>query len=216
MTYDDLVANTPIWLYAQNRSIVDEMPVIISDAEDQLYQRFDHDLFQTVLTGFTLTAGDPVIDLTAIDDLLEVRAIRLTYQNLGVTSLERRDLEMASMLYAQNRPGRPRFYAEYGSYDVLKVFPTPSVDVTYEITCNVMPPRLGPSQQSNIIIEKFPRAIERSVFRQGALFMKNQADAATYGQEADDALLEANMAIARRRRDNTATRPVETANTRGA
>ena len=216
MTYDDLVTNTPIWLYAQNRDIVAEMPKIISDAEDQVYLRFDHDLFQTVVPNLTLTANDPLIDLSSIDGLLEVRAVRLTYRNGGVTALERRSLEALSMLYSQNRPGRPRFYAEYGNYDQIKVFPTPSVDIPFEITANIEPPRLGPTVQSNIILEKFPRVMDRSVLRQGAIFMKNQQDAATYGQEADDAILEANMAIARRRRDETGTRPVETANTRGA
>ena len=45
--------------------------------------------------------------------------------------------------------------------------------------------------------------------------MKNAQDAATYEGEMMSALQEASIAIARKRRDETGTRPVETSNASG-
>ena len=111
-----------------------------------------------------------------------------------------------------NRPARPRFYAERGGIDLLRVFPVPREDYTLDITANVFPERLSVSVQTNEISDRFPRVYERAVLRQGALFMKNPADAATYGEEMQAAVMEANASIARRRRDETGTRAIETSN----
>lgn len=214
-TYDELIRQVPIWGYNQNRDLVDEMPAIVAQAEDQIFNLIDHDLFQTVITGQTLTTGNPDLDLTGLG-IMEIRAIRLSYRGAySFTALERRDLEMLSMLYTTNRPARPRFYAEYEDIDKVRVFPIPREDYDLEITANVEPPRLTVANQTNKLAEKYPRVYEKACLRQAALFMKNQQDAATYEGEMMSALQEASLAIARKRRDETGTRPVETSNASG-
>lgn len=214
-SYDQLVQNVPIWLYAQNRDLTDNMPQIISDCEDQVFELIDHDLFQTVFTGETLSVGVDLIDLTG-KDIQEVRAIRLHYREGDqYTSLERRNIEFLTMMYNENRPDRPRFYADYGNYNQLKVFPTPRENYDVEITANIQPAKLSGAVQTNVLSARFPRVYEKGCLRQAALYMKNPQDAATYGKEMQDAILEANIAIARRRRDETGVRDIETANKAG-
>jgi hypothetical protein len=214
-TYADLIRDIPIWLYAQNRDIVAEMPRLIKDAEDQIYNLIDHDLFQTVITGSGLVKDNPDLDISAMD-IMEIRAIRIAYRgDNSWTPIERRNLEALTMMYSRMRPGRPRFYADYGNYDGLRFFPVPNADVQLEITANVAPEGLTDTNQTNILATKFPRVYEKAVLKQGALFMKNPNDAATYETEMQAALTEANLQIARRRRDDVGQRPVETANARG-
>lgn len=215
VTYDQLVQETPLGLYAQNRDIVAEMPRLIAKAEDRIFELIDHDLFQTVLTGKTLLAGDPEIDLTS-DGVREVRAIRLAYRGDNQwTSLLRRDLEFLTMLYTVNRPGRPLYYAEYSAIDILRVFPVPREDYQLEVTANVFPERLGPTNQTNILSQRFPQVYEQAVLLRGAIFMKSPKDVATFTDGLNEAVLAANTSIARRRRDQTGTRETETANMAG-
>jgi len=214
-TYDSLVQDTPIWLYAQNRDIVDEMPKLISDAEDQIFEHIDHDLFQTVLTGKQIIANNPDLDLTA-DNVREIRAVRLAWRSAyEFTPLERRELEFLTMLYNSNKPDRPRYYSAYGNLNVIRVFPLPRETYNLEVTVNLHPEKLSPTVQTNILSETFPRVYERAVLRQGAIFMKNPGDAQTYEKEMKDAIGEANIIIARRRRDETGQRAVETSNQAG-
>jgi len=212
--YDELVANTPLWLYAENRDLVDQMPKVIADAEDQIINLIDHYLFQQVIQIAFVDKGTRDLDLSP-HRILELRAMRVLYRNGGMTPLERRDLEALTMLFASNRSGRPRYYAQFGGIDTMRLFPTPSEDITIEITANIEPPRLGPSQQSNIISDRFPRVIERATLRQAAVFMKNAEDEQRYEAEMQAAILEANSAIGRMRRDETGTRRIETINASG-
>lgn len=216
MDYTELVRRTPAWLYAQNRDIVAEMPVIIAQAHEQLFNIIDHDFFRTKIDGITLTL-DGILDLdTLIPDLMEVRAIRLQYRRTGEwTQLYRRDLEMLTALYSTNRPGRPRYYAEYAGPLVVQVFPQPAADYTVEVTCNVRCPVLSPTTPTNLLGDKAERALEKATFRQAALYMKDTAAAQTYEAEMTGAVAELNAAYGRRRRDDTGTRPVETANRAG-
>lgn len=220
LTFDQLVQNTPLWLYSNNRSLVQEMPTIVEMAHNQLINLIDHDLFRTIITGKSLLASTyGVLDLSSEDPrVLEIRAVRVQYQNdeQSWTPLQRRDLETMSMMYARNRPRRPRYYSEYSSPLVIKAFPQPDMDYVVEISANVEPPVLSATNQTNIISEQFPRLMEKATFRQGALYMKNWEDAQIYEKEMATALSEANAQIQRRRRDDVETRPVETANITGA
>jgi hypothetical protein len=219
ITYDELIRRAPEWLYAQNRSLVDEMPAIVSQAHEQLINVIDHDLFRTVITGKTLDNTNlGTIDLSAESPrVLEIRGVRLRYRQSddGWTPLLRRDLETMSMLYARNRPSRPLYYAEYSGPLVIKVFPAPRDVYDLEITANVEPPVLSPTQQTNIMSEWASRAVEKATFRQAAIFMKDWESAQAYEKEMMGAVTEANAQIQRRRRDDTGARPVETANVSG-
>lgn len=218
LTYDELVRRAPIWLYAQNRDITSEMPAIIEQAEDTLLKRIDHDEFKTEITGAVLSTTG-VIDLTAADPaVLEIRAVRVKYRQTADAwwPLLPRDLELLSAMFLSDRPGDPRFYAERGSPLRLQVFPKPRVLTDLSITANVAPVRLGPAQQENVYTKKYPRAIEKAVFYSASLFMRDIEGAQQYSAEMDAALLEAGAQVARRRRDETGTRPRETQNVTGS
>jgi hypothetical protein len=217
VTFDELKRVVPIWLYAQNKTLVAEMPQIIRQAEEELMLRLDHDLFQTILKGKTVSPASPLIDLTTEDPkVMEVRALRLDYNRVGnFTPLERRDLEFLTMLYADARPARPRFWSEYGDINVLKVFPAPQIAYPLEITINVQPEPLSTTVQSNEITTQFPRAMEQATLYRGAVFMKNLKDAELYKAEMEASISEANAALARRRRDMTAKKPRDIANGTG-
>jgi len=215
-TYDDILRETPIWSYAQNADLVAEMPVIIRKAEDQLIKRLDHDIFQSIITSVVdpTVTGD-ILDLTAEDPpVMEVRAIRLVRRGQPVP-LERRNLEMLSMLYSQNRPRQPRFYADYGQSNNFKVFPYPNATYQAEITANVEPERLSPAVQTNVLTGEFSRVLEIAVLNQAAIFMKDAEGMQSYAAELEAAIQEANAQIARRRRDETGRRPTDTINGTG-
>jgi len=218
-TYDEIARRIPLWLYAQNRDLVNEMPAVTEQAHEQLINVMDHDLFRTLIPNLTLTEAEGgVLDLsTQTPRILEVRSIRINYRNGDDdwTPLQRRDLEMLTMLYARNRPNRPLYYAEYNGPLVMKAFPAPREDYSIEITANVEPPVISPANQTNIITEQFPRAMEKAVFRQAALFQKSWEDATIYEKEMMSAVTEANAQTQRRRRDETETKPVDTANVMG-
>jgi len=220
ITYDELIRRVPKWLYAQNRSLVDEMPEMVSEAHNQLLGVLDHDLFRTILTGKQATpASNGVLDLSQEDpDVLEIRAVRVRYRNGDDdwTPLRVRDLEMLTELYARNRPSRPLYYAEYNGPLIIKFFPMPREDYDLEISANVEPPVLSATVQTNVMSLRAPRAVEKAVLRQACLFQKNWEDAQMYEKEMAQAVTEANAQVQRRRRDDTEQRPVEAANVSGA
>jgi hypothetical protein len=219
ITYNELIRRTPVWAYATNRDIVAEMVNIVQEAHEQIIGILDHDLFRTLITTKTLTQSSlGVLNLSAeTPRILEIRAIRMRYRGGSDdwAPLMRRDLEMLSMLYARNRPRQPLYYAEYSGPLVIKAFPAPDRDYDLQITANVEPVVLSPSNQTNIISTQFPRVMEKATFRQAALFMKNWEDAKIYEKEMVDAVNEANAQIQRRKRDTTETRPVDTTNVQG-
>lgn len=217
VSFNELKRVVPIWLYAQNKTLVAEMPNIIRQAEEELMLRLDHDLFQTILRGKVVSPTTPLIDLTTErPKVMEVRALRLDYTRVGnFTPLERRDLEFLTMLYADARPARPRFWAEYGNINTLKVFPAPQMAYPLEITINVQPEPLSDAVQENEITAQFPRAMEQATLYRGSVFMKNMTDAEMYKAEMEASIGEANAALARRRRDMTAKKPRDIANGTG-
>jgi hypothetical protein len=219
LTYDDLLANTPNWLYARNKDITSVMETVVQQAHDQIINLIDHDLFRTVIGGKVLEAANyGVLDLSAeTPRVLEVRGMRLKYKGEdSYTPIQRRDLEMLTMLYARNRPRVPLYYSEYSGTLVLKAFPAPKEDMDLEITANVEPLVLSPTNQTNIISIQAPRVLEKATFRQGALYMKDWQSADAYEKELGVAIQEINAAIQRRRRDETEIRPADASNVSGA
>lgn len=217
ISYTELVRRVPIWLYAQNRSIVGEMPNIIEEAEEQLMLVLDHDLFRTTLGPFTVGPSAPVLDLSNLPTpVMEVRAINIDYRNgNGYTPMERRDAEALRMMYPMRQPRRPKFYSEDGGILLYEFYPFPDRDYEVNVTANVHPARLSDTQDTSILTEQYPRALEKAVLRQGALFMKNYEDATRYENEMMNSVDEANRQTGRRRRDETGERGRETANAGG-
>lgn len=223
VTYDFLIENVPIILMATNRSLVEDMPNIIALAEEELLQRIDHDLFRTLITGVFMGSGatppPPDYDQVDLSDqdprILEVRSINLRYRTEGWTPMLRRNIDTMRMLYPTGQRSRPRYYAEYKSILNYQFFPPPGQEYELEIAANVQYEPLSPTNQTNVVTEQFPRTIEMATVYQAALYMKNPQDVETYKREMEEAINEANLQIARRRRDETGTRPIETTNAVG-
>lgn len=216
LTYNQLVAEVPVLLMAQNRTLAQNMGIVIRQAEDEIIQRLDHDAFRTVITpAFSVDPVNTTIDLTAQPSpVLEVRALRLDLGGQQIT-LERREIERLRMTFGPDDQGVPRFYAEDDAPLVYRVFPTP--DTTYPITvaANVEPDRLSVSVQETLLTRRWPRLVENAVLKYGARFMRNQTDEARFDKAMGEALAEALLQISRRRRDETATKPQTTSNTTG-
>lgn len=216
VTYDELVRVVPLQLYAENTVLIDEMPTIIRQAEDLLLQVVDHDLYQTILDPVVLSVGENMVDLRSVTPrVLEVRSITVQTTG-GEQSLERRNLEFLRALFPVHAAGFPIYYAEKGDINLLQIFPTPFAGVTLEIMANVEVERLSSTQQTNKLTQEYPRAVEKACFYQACVFMKAFDQAQTYQAEMTQAVSEASMALARRRRDETGTRPVETSNATGS
>ena len=217
MTYDELVASVPNWMYAQNRGLAGQMQDIVLKAHRKLFQIIDHDFFRTKITGLVIpTTG--ALDLASQQPpIMEVRAVRLKHRKDDEwTPLFRRDIEAMSMLYSQNRPGRPRYYAEAEGPLQLQVFPTPDREYTIEVSCNQECPILSPAVEQNLLTDRAPQALMFATLRFAALYMKNDADVQRYDTELLQAVAELNAGYGRRTRDDTAERPRDTKNATGS
>ena len=214
--YDELIAEAPQWLYAQNRDLVDNMPEVLAQAELQVYQRLEHDAFRDTINGLTLDT-DGVIDLTSVvPQVFEVRSVRVQYKgDDSYVPLLERNIEYLEMLYGRAKPGRPLYYAEDDTTLYLRAYPKPSSALPLQIRANVEPTALSPSNKTNLVTQRYYRVIQLATFRQAAIYMKNEADTVRYTNELNDALSEANAQIARRRRDETETKPKDTSNKAG-
>lgn len=217
MTYAELVAEVPEWMYAQNRDLVAAMPEIVRDAHLQLFEIINHNFFRTRLTGITIPVTGE-LDLSAEDPaVMEIRAIRLRYRtDTEWVPIFRRDLEMLSTLYARNIPARPRYYAEADGPLILQMFPTPSAAIEAEITCNQRCPILSPTTATNLLSTRADRALKAATIRQAALYMQDAEMIQTWDAEMTAAVNEINAAYGRRERDDTGERPRDTTNASGS
>lgn len=217
MNYATLLANTPTWMFARNKDLPANMERIVAQAHEKLFSIIAHEFFRTRITGLT-TGTDGAIDLsTQTPKVMEVRAIRLKHrQDTEWVPIARRDLEMLGNLYARNRPGRPRFYAELDGPLQLQLYPTPNMAYEVEVTCNRECPVLSPSVETNLLGDRAPLALEAAVYRQAAIFLRDDEATAIYDGEMTKAVNEVNAAYGRRLRDDTAERPRDTTNATGS
>lgn len=217
MTYDDIIAELPTILMAQNRAMVDadQLQRIVREAEDEIIERLDHDVFRARLAPRTVSDTQDFIDLS--DEprrVLEVRAIQVVLP-YGIYPLERREIERLNALYMGSAVGVPRYYAEDDTPLLLRVFPRPDTPYDLNVAANIEPERLSPAVQQSVLTRTYPRLLNMAVRKHGAHFMRNPADEQRYGALMDAALMEANTGLSRRRRDETALQPSKTANRTG-
>lgn len=213
--YDNLLNDPPVVLMAQNRTLPTNMPILIRQAEDEVCARLDHDAFRsTVQTPIALVPGTPTFDLrNEPNAVYEVRAVEIDIGGQTVV-LEQREIGRLTAVFASGETGVPRFYAEDEEPLMFRVFPAPDTTYPVRIKANIAPPSLGPSQQTNVLTQRFPRLIEMAVFKHASRFQRNQVDEARYAEQFELALTEANQQIARNRRDET-TATVSTTSNRG-
>ena len=213
MDYNDLL-RAPLQLFATNRTLVNEMPSIIRQAEDECVLVLDHDLFRAT-EGMTV-GTDGLLDLSTVDPrILEVRAIRVPART-GYRTLERRDIEYLHQLYQSSQAGLPRYYGEDPSLLHYHLFPAPWQSLDVQVTYNQHPPRLNDTDTlENVLTEQAPRAIEYATFMKAAHFMKDYQAAERYSGMFLEATNQTNMQVGRRRRDVTDNRPAATENRAG-
>lgn len=217
MAYAELVESVPNWMYAQNRGLAAQMPDIVEKAHRKLFNIIDHDFFRTKITGLVIPLTGTLDLINQQPPIMEIRAIRLKYRKDDEwTPLFRRDMETMSMLYAQNRPGRPRYYSEATGPLELQVFPAPDREYTIEVTCNQECPILSPTVGQNLLTDRAPQALTFATLRFAAVYMKNDADVQRYDAELAQAVSELNAAYGRRTRDDAAERPRDTKNATGS
>jgi len=213
-SYSQLVSETPIVLMAQNRTLADNMGLVIRQAEDEIYETLDHDAFRGVVqTPISVTPGNDRFDLSIeADPVFEVRAVQLVYGDITV-NLRMREIERMIATFSPSNPNVPRFYAEDQGPLQYRVFPHPDATYNLRITANLQPGRLGLSNEAGLLASRYPRLLTMAVYRHGARFMRNTADEARYAAAFSEALRFANDQLARRRRDDTDVTVADTVNT---
>jgi hypothetical protein len=212
LTYDALVSKIPVAAYARNQDLMDEMPDVVSRAAAYVTDRLDHDAFHAAPQDVTIpTTGE----LALPAGTLEVRSLRVRFAGRGWTPLLPRHVETLTALFAARPVGRPQFYGR-AAEDTVLVFPRPAQPVTAQLVVNLRPAALGPATQTNVLTERYEAVLRAAVLREAALFMADQGLLSTYASETDTLLTAVNAGLARQRRDETAQRPMETANVRGA
>ena len=214
VTYDDLIAAVQTTVMAQNRTQSEpaELHRVVRRAEAEIIERIDHDAFRARIGARVVDPGNAAIDLSQEPRrVLEVRALHLVTPE-GVYPLERREVERLNALYLGGMDGTPRYYAEDDDPMLLRIFPRPDISYTINISANIEPERLSPAVQQSVLTRTYPRLLEMMTFKHGAHFMRNGADEQRYGALADAALMEANMQLARRRRDETGVTSAQTSN----
>lgn len=215
MDYNRLLTYVPSVLMAENRTLVDVMPDIIAEAEDEIYERLDHDAFRAYLGEFQATPASPKIDLRIeTPRILEVRAMRV-FQDGAPVPLKMRDEERMSAMWPFPVFGQPRYYAETPGPLMFRLYPAPEVEIDVGVAANQIPARLTEPEPENVLTERYGRLLLNATLRAASRFMRNPNDEQRYAEEMGAALEEANTAIARRRRDETHTRRNETANRTG-
>lgn len=217
MTYNDLIAELPGIMMAQNRTMTEAavLQQIVRDAEDEIIERIDHDAFRDRLAARTLPAGVSELDLSAEPRrVLEVRAIQVEIDG-ELYPMERREIERLYAIYRGSGEGPPRFYSEDDTPLLLRVFPTPDIAYPVRVSANIEPLRLGPDIQQSVLTYSYPRLLRMAVRKHAAMYMRNPTDEQRYAAAADGALMEANTQLARRRRDETGVTSASTANRTG-
>lgn len=209
-SYTELAAEVPISAFARNQELIGHMEQVIERAQIWVVNRLDHDAFRASRVAITI-ANDGIITKPA--DMLELRAVQLRYRGRGWTALRRRSEEMLETLYASEPPGFPTFYAE--TEDNYLVFPKPSRDMEARVLYNANPPLLSPTVDTNVLTDDYPEVIRAATMREAAIFMGDASLIPVFSEETTEVLSAANAAIARKRRDETGQKPIETTNARG-
>lgn len=212
-TYDELIATAPVEAYARNADLIASMPAVLARAETYIIERLDHDAFRAAPLDVTLPTTTGQVTLPA--DTLEPRGLRMRWRSTSWTPLLPRNEETLQALYSSAPAGRPAYYCRIAS-DTLQVMPRPSVDTPGQLVINQRPPALGPTMQTSILTTRWGNVLHAALIREASLFMADQGLITLYTNEVGEMLMAANLAVARWRRDETAQRPRETANVKGA
>ena len=219
MNYNELLAEVPVVLRAQNSTLtnVNTFAGIVRDAVNQVVNLLDHEAFKTTISGqeipttgsFTLASVDPPV--------LEIRSIEIRLDDAAsypTRPLIPRQVETLAALYPGGTTGAPQFYAET-AHLVLQVFPRPASSVFAEVRVNQRPATLSVSSPTNVLTDRYPRILDNAVLRRAALFMKDYDALARYEAELAAAAQEVNAEVGRHRRDESSQRPRSTENVTG-
>jgi hypothetical protein len=217
MDYTDLITISPINAYSKANDLTAELPRLVERAHKRVVQRIDHDLFETDL-GSVPVATTGIGNLTGISApvlarLMEFRSVFMDDGSGNRWALTPRDRGTLRMLYPNDPQAGPRYYETPGT--AVRVWPRPYVAMTAHLWAAIEPEVPSGSVSTNIIMDKHPLTMEWATAMEVAVFMLDKDMIATFKAELDSALMEANLQIGRRRRDESAQRPIETRNVTG-
>lgn len=213
-TYNDIIAYAPLAAFLQNRDTVDEMPNIVRRAQTYITRRLDHDFFRQSVAPTTANAGGIVTVNVPEEDLLEIRSVAIGIGSRRLP-IPPRDYDMLVSLYHDGPRGQPRHWA-YNPDGELQLFPAPGRVIDVFLSANVREPILSPALQQNRLSQLHPELMEQAVAMHVALFNLDPTATQLYSEQVQDLLMTVNAEISRRRRDETAQRPVETRNVTGS
>lgn len=215
-TYNDIIQFAPLALMAGNRGdLRAEMPNIVRRAQVFVMDRIDHDAFKTRLPDTTISA-DGVLNETGFPDgIFELRGVSIEIGTGRWFPLRKRSWSMCEALYSDGRPGRPRYYGEDPD-GVHVAWPPPGRVTPARASANVAPPILSPTQQTNLLSEKYPQLMEYAAAREAATFMLDETLIGAMDGRLGEELVSINKQIGRRNRDESAQRPVDTRNAAGS
>lgn len=217
MNYTDLITISPINAYSKANDLTADLPRLVARAHRKVVQKIDHDLFETDLGTIPLpTTG--IGNLTGLAAgvqarIMEFRAVTVDDGSGHAWALLPRDRGTLRALYPDDPQGSPRYYETPAV--IVRVWPRPDEAITARVWAAVEPEIPSTLVATNIIMTKHPNVMEWATAREVAVFMLDDKMAETFGNELNEALLEANRQIARRRRDENAQRPMEPRNVVG-
>jgi hypothetical protein len=218
ITYNDLITISPVNAYSKANDLTTDLPRLVARAHEKVVQKLDHDLFETNLGSIPLpTTG--IGDFSGLGAgvearILEFRSVTVDDGSGDSWALLPRDRGVLRALYPDNPQGAPKYYETPAIG--LRVWPRPDAAMTATVWANVEPLTPTSGNQSNVILTKHPNVMEWAVAREVALFLLDEAMSARFEAEMNEALLEANRQIGRRRRDESAQRPTEARNVVGS
>lgn len=213
-TYDDLIAYAPIATYAANRDMITELPNLVRRAQNYVVQRLDHDLFADELVEAVVSIGGDLDPGILPATFLEIRSFLLEGRGGRFFPLLPRAENVLDALYPGSRSGIPLYYARLKP-QVYRVYPKPYRALAARLRCNVSPPILSASVQTNILTERYPEIIETALLREAARFNLDMPMAQGYAEELQDLFTGVNAQVGRTTRDETTQRPRDTRNVQG-
>lgn len=214
MTYDDLDEYARSNIYGEARDLDQDIPRLITRAQRYLFSRLDHDVFQADMGNFQVNQDGRIDTGNVSDRLKEVRSVDLLRDGQWFPLLKR-DVTTLGALFSEDPVGLPEYYAQTDDL-ALKVFPFPYDQMTVRMRGNLVPELITPSNQTNMLSEKYPLLMEWAITYQCSVYMLDPTLIQVNKGELDGEIMAVNAQVSRWRRDEATQRPVETRNVGGS
>lgn len=201
MTYDQLIASLQLQMEENSEEFLEELPQIVSRAQNYLQRRLDPPAIFTYTT-VSCSVSNPLLSLPS--DLLVLK-------NLELTRGERRPLiqqtnEWLSVYWPiATSVDTPKYYAARDNSTVM-LAPTPVSNAPVLVEYVAREPILSTSTSTNWFSEQADNAFQLAAMMYSSLWAKNAELAAVWKAQADEELTALNNEFRRSRRQDAADR----------